>query len=136
MKSSPGKDDGNDPAQKLAAALKGFDPSSMQEALRRPGSVDFAVMIAKLQEVQNAAQGPPPETTPEFVQSQGVVKLGKEAEEAPSEKSIRQVLPPTRPSSPAPPPVVELPENSPMDIEDAAKSIEVGYMYTYTLSTL
>ena len=102
----------NDPAGKLAKALQGFDPSSMQEALRRPGSVDFAVMIAQLQQLQNAAQGTAPETTPE----------------APP-KPIKEVLPPTRPGSPAPPPLaqLELPNTSPLDVEEAAKAIEVGH---------
>ena len=114
----------NDPSRKLAEALKGFDPSSVQEALRRPGSVDFAAMIAKLQEVQSIAQGPAPETTPE-----GELPWPQQAEKAAAPPPARQVLPPTRPSSPAPPPVaqVELPDTSPMDIEEAAKTIEVGY---------
>ena len=139
-------------AQQLLTALGNITPGTTQSALLRPGTVDFAELIAQMQHLQAAGQGgsgSSPElidgqpNTPQVPEPNHDNKKAQDAAAMPPPSTIPtkpkgDVLPATRPNSPAPPSLadragapIEAAKQAQESLEEAARQIQAGWEKPY-----
>ena len=134
-------------AAQLLKALNNIQPGATQSALLRPGTVDFAELISQMQQLQSAQQGGSG-SAPDLAADEPDDKKAQASMPPPSTIPVKapkqqDVMPATRPGSPAPPsladragPPTVAAEQAQVSLAEAAKQIQAGWERLYRYSKI